>query len=439
VPSEQSKKGMEFIMKQSYLEKLEFNKIKEILGSFCKTFKGKEFANSLFPSSNKEIILDSLLETREALVLHYRLGNLPIVEIPNIENSIKMLKIGSSLSQVQLIEVANILKLARELKNYFNVDFDLGDLKILPSLFQGLYSNPNIENAVFNAIIDENTIDDKASSALAHIRKNIRNTENLIRSKLNSYLSSKFVREPVITIRSGRFVIPVKAEYRSEINGFVYDISSSGSTLFIEPMAVFDLNNELNKLHLEENIEIQKILENLSKLFFPICDELLVNVQIIGKLDFSFAKASYATEISATEPQISSSKQINLKKARHPLIDKEKVVPIDINLGQDFNCLIITGPNTGGKTVALKTVGLLCAMASAGLFIPVSEGSTIFVFDHIFADIGDEQSIQESLSTFSSHITTIINIIGSATENSLVLLDELRLWNRPNSRCMSCN
>ena len=426
-------------MKQAYLEKIEFNKILNILQNFCITFVGKKLAQNLMPSSNKNEVVNCLLETTEAITLQYRLGNSSIYEIPDISESVKLLSLRSTLSSASLLEIAGILKLARELKEYYNVDFDLGELKIINSYFENLYSNPSIENAIFKSIIDENTIDDKASANLAHIRKNIRNIESSIRSKLNSLLNSKYVREPVITIRSGRFVIPIKQEYRSEVKGFVYDISASGSTLFIEPMAVFDLNNDLNKLHLEENLEIQKILENLSSLFFPICEELVKNIELIGKLDFAFAKAKYAISSSATMPEITDNKQIILKQARHPLIDPKKVVPIDINLGINFNCLIITGPNTGGKTVSLKTTGLLCAMALSGLYIPANEKSSVCVFDHIFADIGDEQSIQESLSTFSSHIITIIDIMKNVTEKSLVLLDELRFWYRSCTRCMLGN
>lgn len=255
-----------------------------------------------------------------------------------------------------MLDIASILRISRNLKEYFSSNIDLSFCKIIGNYFHTLYSNPSIENTIFNTILDENTIDDHASSTLLQIRRTIRKKECDIRSKLASYLSSKYIREPVVTIRAGRFVIPVKQEYRSEIKGFVHDISSSGSTLFIEPMSVFDLNNELNNLKLDESIEIQKILDKLSYLLFAIVNELKNNVELIGKIDFAFAKAKYAISISATEPVILDSKEIYLKQARHPLIPKDKVVPIDIELGKNFNCLVITGPNTGGKTVALKTV-----------------------------------------------------------------------------------
>ena len=273
--------------------------------------------------------------------------------------------------------------------------------------------------------MDENTIDDKASNNLYKIRQNIRKTENDIRLKLNSFLNSKFIQEPIITIRNNRFVIPVKQEYRSEVKGLLHDTSSSGSTLFIEPLSVFELNNSLNSLKIEENIEIETIIAELSSLFYNITNELKHNILQISKIDFAFAKAKYANSTNATEPILNDKKRIYLKNARHPLIDKNKVVPISIELGDDFNCLVITGPNTGGKTVSLKTTGLLTIMAMCGLYIPASEKSSIYVFDNVFADIGDDQNIIESLSTFSSHITNIVEILNMSTSESLVLLDEL--------------
>ena len=231
--------------------------------------------------------------------------------------------------------------------------------------------------------------------------------------------------EPIITIRNDRYVIPVKIEYKENVNGLIHDISASGSTVYIEPTSVFDLNNQINNIKLEENIEIEKILEQLSTSLYPIVDNLEETVETIGDIDLIFAKASYSRAIDGIEPIINTEKYIDLKQARHPLIDSKVVVPIDIELGKKFNSLIITGPNTGGKTVTLKTVGLLCQMACSGMHIPAKKNSSIYVFDNIFADIGDEQSIQESLSTFSSHMTNIIDILATSTENSLILIDEL--------------
>ena len=261
------------------------------------------------------------------------------------------------------------------------------------------------------------------------IRRRERKIEQDIRAKLNTILHSstysKYMRENLVTIRNGRFVIPVKEEYRSCVKGFVHDMSSSGSTVFIEPISVFDFNNELSNLHIEEELEIERILQNLSGLLFPYTNELENNANLIGKLDFIFAKAHYSLELHCTTPDINDNKQIILNNARHPLIDQNNVVPISLELGKDFSSLIITGPNTGGKTVSLKTIGLLSAMACSGLNIPADEHSSIYVFDHIFADIGDEQSITESLSTFSSHISNIVKITQTATSDSLILVDEL--------------
>ena len=278
-------------------------------------------------------------------------------------------------------------------------------------------------------ILDENTIDDKASKTLSSIRKQERNLEQDIRTKLNEMIHSstytKYIQENVITIRNHRFVIPIKEEYRSQIKGFVHDISNAGSTVFIEPISIFEMNNKLNALKKEEELEIEKILYELTTLFYPYVEELDLDVKLIGQLDFIFAKAKFSKSIQATMPLINAKKELNLKNARHPLIDPKKVVPISLHLGNDFSVLLITGPNTGGKTVTLKTVGLLTCMACSGLNIPCDENSSIYVFDQIFADIGDDQSILDSLSTFSSHMLNIVEITNHATKDSLILVDEL--------------
>lgn len=326
--------------------------------------------------------------------------------------------------------MGNIFKLAQELKDYFNADFlDNSDYPILSDLFYGLYSNKSIVDKIFSCIIDENTIDDSASKNLQTIRKQKRKIEQDIRSKLNDLIHSasysKYIQENIVTIRNDRFVIPVKEEYRTQVKGFIHDISNAGSTVFIEPISVFEMNNELNRLKVEEELEIEKILFELSKLFFPYTNELEKDVSLIGKLDFIFAKAKYSKSIKATTPIVNTKKEIHLKNARHPLIAPEKVVPSSLSLGDDFSILLITGPNTGGKTVTLKTVGLLTCMACSGLNIPCDEHSSIYVFDNIFADIGDDQSISDSLSTFSSHMLNIVEITKNATKDSLILVDEL--------------
>lgn len=413
------------------LEKLEYNKILDKLSLYCKTYIGKNLAINLEPSSNKESVNNLLVETSEAINLIFRKGFLPIVEIANISMSIKKLESNIFLSTKSLLEIAHIFKISRELKNYFYEDenFEVSSFPLLDTIFSNLYSNLEIENSIFSCILDENTIADNASSKLSSLRKNRRKLEADIKESLNHILHSsnysKAIMEPIVTIRNDRYVIPVKEEFRGLIKGFIHDISSSGSTIFIEPMQVFELNNKIQALKVEENVEIEHILEELSLKIAPYISELNNDVSLIGKLDFIFAKADLAKSMEAVCPILNDKKVIDLKKACHPLIEKDRVVPIDIKIGENYSSLIITGPNTGGKTVTLKTCGLLTLMACSGLFIPAEEKSSIYVFDNVFADIGDEQSIQESLSTFSAHMTNIINITKEATSNSLILIDEL--------------
>ena len=417
-------------MYKHYLEKLEFNKVVEKLSNYCATYKGRKMALSLLPSNDKDEVKEILNETAEAVNLVYRNSFPGLYEIADITVELKLLQSNSQLSAKALLNLANIFKLAQELKDYFNQDFlDVADYPTISNLFSELYSNKNVYSTIFEKIIDENTIDDKASKNLQSIRRKKRKLDQDIRSKLQSLIHSasysKYIQENIVTIRNDRFVIPVKEEYRSQIKGFVHDVSNAGSTVFIEPISVFEMNNELASLKVEEELEIEKILLELSKLFFPYTAELEHDCELIGKLDFIFAKAKYSREINANTPDISEKKEIYLKNARHPLIDADKVVPITLSLGKEFSSLVITGPNTGGKTVTLKTIGLLSCMACSGLNIPVDAHSSIYVFDQIFADIGDDQSISDSLSTFSSHLKNIVQITKNATANSLILLDEL--------------
>ena len=417
-------------MYKHYLEKLEFNKVVEKLSNYCATYKGRAMALSLLPSNDKDEVKEILNETAEAVNLAYRNSFPGLYEIADITVELKLLQSNSQLSAKALLNLANIFKLAQELKDYFNQDFlDVADYPTISNLFSELYSNKNVYSTIFEKIIDENTIDDKASKNLQSIRRKKRKLDQDIRSKLQSLIHSasysKYIQENIVTIRNDRFVIPVKEEYRSQIKGFVHDVSNAGSTVFIEPISVFEMNNELASLKVEEELEIEKILLELSKLFFPYTAELEHDCELIGKLDFIFAKAKYSRAINANTPDISEKKEIYLKNARHPLIDADKVVPITLSLGKEFSSLVITGPNTGGKTVTLKTIGLLSCMACSGLNIPVDAHSSIYVFDQIFADIGDDQSISDSLSTFSSHLKNIVQITKNATANSLILLDEL--------------
>lgn len=416
-------------MNKTYLDKLEYNQILQKLSTYCNTYIGKEQSLELLPSNNKENVNILLAETNEAVSLIERNSTPPISEIDDIGIYLKLLESSSSISAKALLSVAQILETSSDLLEYFSSFINSEDYIELSKYFSALYTNQNIIDKIKKSIIDENTIADNATDVLATIRRRERKLEQDIKSKLNTIIHSssysKYIQESVVTIRNERYVIPVKQEYRSYVKGFIHDVSSSGSTVFIEPLSVFEFNNELNNLKIDENAEIEKILYNLSSLLFCYTDELKLDVSIIGKLDFIFAKAKYSNSIKGITPLINNEKYVNLINARHPLIDENKVVPTSLSIGKDFSLLIITGPNTGGKTVTLKTVGLLELMACSGLNIPASENSSIYVFDEIFADIGDDQSISDSLSTFSSHMINISKIVNTATENSLILVDEL--------------
>lgn len=418
-------------MLEKYLTKLEYNKILNIVSSYCLTYKGKHLSDIFSPSNNKDVVKKLLEETDSAVTLLIRKGEIPLSDIENIEINIKNLESYNSLNAKALLDIANVLRISRQLHQYFfdDEEFDLSDFSILEDLFSMLYYNKNMEDTIFNSIIDEDTIADDASKALSSLRKNRRKLEQDVRDKLSNFIHSasysKYLMDSIITIRNDRFVVPVKEEFKEHISGAILDISASGSTVYIEPSAVFELNNKINAVKVQEAIEIEKILKGLSLMLCPIADKLNVTIDIIGRLDFIFARAKYSKKINGIRPIIIDSKEINLLGARHPLIDEKLVVPIDISIGRDYSSLLITGPNTGGKTVALKTVGLFCLMAYSGILLPANENSSLYVFDNIFADIGDEQSIQDSLSTFSSHMINIIDILKESTSNSLILLDEL--------------
>ena len=422
-------------MNIKYLEKLEYNLIKEKLASFCKTYLGKNKALRLEPDIYPNLVQRNLDETNAILELSNRLGKLPISNIDDLSETLKRIESQSSLTSLGLLQMLDVLMNSRELFAFYTKakEDNLLSTDILDDYFLELYSNDSIEKRINNVIISENEISDNASPALNKIRKEKKNLEIDIRNRLNDIIHSntysKYIQDKVVTIRNGRFVIPVMNEYRSMIKGFIHDLSSSGQTVYIEPTAVFEANNRINELEIDEVREIERILEELSNLLFPIFGFLKQNIELISNIDFLNAKALLSDELDASKPVISN--YIFLKKARHPLIDKNKVVPISLYIGKidevkaDFSTLVITGPNTGGKTVTLKTVGLLVLMAQSGLNITCQEGSTIKVFDNVFADIGDDQSIAESLSTFSSHMTNIAYILSNMTHDSLVLVDEL--------------
>ena len=422
-------------MNTKYLKTLEYDKVLARLNTYCKTYLGKEKIEKLLPAFSKEDVIASLETTQEAVSLIYRKGNIPLSDIPDISVPMKTLESNGILSGVALLNIARFLKIAREVKEYFfsssdsKEEISLEEYCKLQDYFDLLYTNKSVEEKIFSVILDENTIADDASPKLSALRKQSKKLEQAIRDKLNSFIHSstysKYIMEPIVTIRADRYVVPIKEEYRSQVKGFIHAISSSGSTVFMEPISVFELNNEITNLKVEEDLEIERILANLSAMLYDYTPQFNSNISILGDLDLVFAKASYSIAIDGIFPTINTEKWVNLIGAKHPLIDKAVVVPIAISLGKDYFSLVITGPNTGGKTVSLKTFGLLLLMAYTGIYIPAKEGSSIYVFDQIFADIGDEQSIQENLSTFSSHMTNIVEITENATSESLVLLDEL--------------
>lgn len=422
--------------------KLEYNQIIQIIQGYCKTYLGKKLSFQMEPYFSFEKVHIALSETMKAAQFLYQKGHPPFAELNEMEIPLKALESNQILSAKALLDLAHLLKVSRELKEYFKED-TLGisthqnleesisqeNDSFLQDYFSTLYANSSIEKEIFDKILDENTISDNASPKLSSLRRSRKNLEQGIKDKLSSLIHSanysKYLMEPVITIRNNRYVIPVKQEYRSSIQGFIHDISASGSTVYLEPTSAFEANNQIASIRMEEEIEIEKILEQLTGLLYEILTELNLNLSTIGTLDLLFAKARYAQSYNGVMPILNQEKKVNLIKAKHPLIAPDIVVPIDVSLGESYTSLIITGPNTGGKTVALKTLGLLLLMAYSGIPIPCHEESQICVFDHIFVDIGDEQNIQESLSTFSSHMLHIVQITKEVTSNSLILLDEL--------------
>lgn len=418
-------------MNEKTLRVLEFNKIKELLIDKCESGLGKDLASKINPIIELSEIDLLQQETEEALSLIIKRGNPPLYGIHSISYEIKRVEIGGVLNPASLIKVSDSLRVSRGLKNYIKETKadKVPNHPIIEELVESLRVYKNIEDEINNAIINENEISDNASSTLRNIRRQIASKNDAIRDKLNSIINSqtnkKYLQDSIVTMREGRYVIPVKQENRSSVPGLIHDMSSSGATVFIEPMAVVELNNQLRELEIKEQEEIERILMELSKLVESESEPMGNNEKILKHLDFIFAKGKLALEMNATRPILNDKGYINIKKGRHPLLQVKRVVPIDVYLGRDFNSLIITGPNTGGKTVTLKTVGLFTLMAQAGLHIPADYNSEIAVFNQVFADIGDEQSIEQSLSTFSSHMTNIVNILKKIEYNSLVLFDEL--------------
>ena len=411
-------------MNYKSLTTLEYDKIIDRLVSFAASDKAKERLKKLVPMTDIHDINAALSETSDALSRVYAKGAVSFGGVHDIGASVKRLEIGSSLNTVELLHISSLLTTAARVKNYCEDTTDS-----LTGYFHALEPLTPLNTEIKRCILSEDEISDDASANLRSIRRQKVLAAERIHTELNKMLNSSSVRnclqDFVITSRSGRYCLPVKAEYKSQVPGMVHDQSATGSTLFIEPAAVVKLNNDIRELELKEQTEIEAILAELSAKASEFTDELLTDFQVLTTLDFIFAKAQMSKQYKCSCPVMNTNNYINIKKGRHPLIDPHKVVPIDIYLGKNFNLLIITGPNTGGKTVSLKTVGLLTLMAQSGLHIPALDHSELAVFDNVFADIGDEQSIEQSLSTFSSHMTNTVSILKEADAHSLILFDEI--------------
>lgn len=411
-------------MEEKSLSTLEFTKIRKSLAEYAKNDDAKDMAEKLLPSPSFREVQQMLLETDAAVIMSLKFGVPEILRVENIDSSLKRLSVGGGLSMSELLNIARLLKCSRTLRRYTEEQAGL-----LTELFSMFSANKALEDRIVTSIISDDEMSDTASSNLANIRRKIKNTGAKVKETLDNMVRSghykKFLMDNIVTIRNNRYVVPVKSEHRSDIPGIVHDMSASGGTVFIEPSGVVNANNELHELEIKEKAEIEKILFELSNEVSEIADDVQDNYDTLINIDFIFAKAKYALDINAICPKLNNNGEINIIKGRHPLIDKSKIVPINVSLGKSFDTLIVTGPNTGGKTVVLKTIGLFCIMAQAGLLIPANEESEIAVFDDIFADIGDEQSIEQSLSTFSSHMTNIVNIVGKIRPNTLALFDEL--------------
>jgi len=415
-------------MNEKVLRTLEFNKIIDLLVEKADSEPGKKLCKELLPSDNIVKIREDQARTKDAVSRIFKCGSTSFGSNKDLGFSIRSLEIGSTLSSSELLKIAGVLDNVNRIKTYGRKEREDIPDDSLDEYFNALTPLTQVAGEINRCILAEDEFADDASPKLKSIRRSIQATGEKIHNQLNSMItgpSRTFLQDAVITMRNNRYCIPVKSEYKGQITGLVHDQSSSGSTFFIEPTTIVNLNNQLKELDLQEKEEIEHILADLSYMCADHTDELSVNVKTMTELDFIFAKAKLAIDQNAMEPLFNRKHIINIRQGRHPLLDKKKVVPIDIHLGRDFDLLIITGPNTGGKTVSLKTVGLFTLMGQAGLHIPAQDRSELSVFTEVFADIGDEQSIEQSLSTFSSHMTSIVNILKHADEHSLCLFDEL--------------
>ena len=414
-------------MNEKVFHTLEYHKIIDMLSECATSALGRELCRNLKPSVNLEEIESAQQQTADALTRIYQKGSLSFSGTHNVGASLKRLEMGGVLSIEELLKIASLLEVAKRAKAYSRSEREESKADSLEELFSRLEPLTPLLEEIRRCILSEDEIADDASPALKHIRRSMKNTNERIRSQMNELLNSSrsHLQDAVITMRDGRYCLPVKAESKGQVPGMIHDQASTGSTFFIEPMAIVKLNNDLKELYLKEREEIEIILASLSSLAGEYVPSIKEDFEILTELDFIFAKGSLAKKYNGTSPIFNNERRINIRKGRHPLLDHRKVVPIDIHLGDDFDLLIVTGPNTGGKTVSLKTVGLFTLMGQAGLHIPANDRSELSVFEEVFADIGDEQSIEQNLSTFSSHMTNITSILKHVNENSLVLFDEL--------------
>ena len=415
-------------MNNKTLIKLEFDKIISMLENEASSFRGKQLCRRLKPVTDLTKI-DLLQEqTAAAFTRIIKKGRISFGDAAPVEESLKRLEIGGALNTAELLRICRLLSNTARAKSYGRHDTqeDLADC--LDIYFDGLEPLTPLSNEIERCIISEDEISDDASSALKHIRRSINNLNDRVHTTLSGLVNGSlrtYLQDALITMRGDRYCIPVKAEYRSQVQGLIHDQSASGSTLFIEPMAIVKLNNDLKELYVQEQDEIRKILASLSEETAQYIEEIRTDYRSLTDLDFIFARGALALTMRASRPILNEEGRIRIREGRHPLLDQKKVVPITVSLGDEFSLLIITGPNTGGKTVSLKTVGLLTLMGQAGLHIPAGDRSEIAVFRQVYADIGDEQSIEQSLSTFSSHMTNIVSFLKKVDDRSLVLFDEL--------------
>lgn len=415
-------------MNEKALKTLEYYKIIDMLEAFATSSIGKNKCRQLRPLDNLTEIETMQQETADALSRIYQKGSLSFSGVKDVRGSLKRLEIGSTLGIGELLAIRSLLENASRAKAYSRRETENEHTDSLDNMFELIEPLSPLATEIGRCILSEDEISDDASTGLRQVRRSMKLTNDKIHTQLSSFVSGNsrtYLQDAVVTMRNGRYCIPVKAEYKSQVPGMIHDQSSTGSTIFVEPMTIVRLNNEMRELEIQEQKEIEMILSNLSQLAAENLDAIFDDVKLLSELDFIFARAQLAKSQNATEPRFNRDKIIDIKKARHPLIDKHKVVPIDIRIGETFDLLIVTGPNTGGKTVSLKTVGLLTLMGQSGLHIPAFDNSRLSVFREVYADIGDEQSIEQSLSTFSSHMTNVVRFMETADSDSLVLFDEL--------------